>query len=124
MRSLSPDGSSHDLFRVNASVESINISKNIQKEPWFIKLNPNGRIPVIVDHARNDFAVFETAAILLYLQQHYDKDNKLGWDPKESPDEYSKALQWIFFAVSQPLVFHQHALDSQSVASTVVLVLW
>lgn len=71
-----------------------------QKEPWFIRLNPNGQAPVLVDHSRDDFPVFETAAILLYLQQNYDKDNKFGWDPKTNPNEYSQALQWIFFAHS------------------------
>lgn len=69
------------------------------QDPWFIAINPNGRIPAIVDHSRNDFVVFETAAILIYLQQHYDTTNKFGWDPKENPDEYSEMLQWIFFAV-------------------------
>lgn len=81
------------------SVVKIDISKNTQKEPWFIKLNPNGRIPVLVDHNRNDFVVFETAAILLYLQQHYDKDGKFGFDKEKDPDLYSEELQWIFFAV-------------------------
>ncbi|KAF5372564.1 hypothetical protein D9758_005165 [Tetrapyrgos nigripes] len=83
---------------IDYDVEKIDISTNKQKEPWFIKLNPNGRIPVLVDRARNNFVVFETAAILLYLQQHYDKDNKFGWDPVKNPDEYSETLQWIFFA--------------------------
>ncbi|KAJ3999542.1 glutathione S-transferase C-terminal-like protein [Lentinula boryana] len=83
---------------IQYDVESINFSKNTQKEPWFIKLNPNGRIPVLVDRSRNNFTVFETGAILLYLQQHYDKENNFGWDPKENPDEYSQSLQWIFFA--------------------------
>ena len=71
-----------------------------QKELWFLKLNPNGRIPTIVDHARGDFPVFETAAILLYLQQHYDKENKFGFDMNAVPDDYSEMLQWIFFVVS------------------------
>ncbi|KAJ3851649.1 glutathione S-transferase C-terminal-like protein [Lentinula lateritia] len=85
---------------IEYDVESINISKNTQKEPWFIKLNPNGRIPVLVDRSRNNFPVFETGAILLYLQQHYDKENKFGWDPKVDPGEYSQTLQWMFFANS------------------------
>ncbi len=82
-----------------ASVEKIDISKNTQKEPWFIKLNPNGRIPVLVDRNRDNFVVFETAAILLYLQQFYDKDGKFGFDKEKDPNNYSELLQWIFFAV-------------------------
>ncbi|OCH90433.1 glutathione S-transferase C-terminal-like protein [Obba rivulosa] len=76
----------------------IDLSKNTQKEPWFIKLNPNGRIPVLVDRSRNNFAVFETAAILFYLQQHYDKENKFAFDKDKDPDNWSELLQWIFFA--------------------------
>ncbi|OBZ69064.1 Disulfide-bond oxidoreductase YfcG, partial [Grifola frondosa] len=53
------------LYGLEYDVHAIDISKNTQKEPWFIKLNPNGRIPVLVDRNRANFTVFETAAILL-----------------------------------------------------------
>jgi glutathione S-transferase len=76
-------------------------SLNDIQEPWFLKINPNGRIPALVDRSRNDFAVFETAAILLYLAQTYDKDHKLWFDPVNEPDAYSEMLQWTFFAVSK-----------------------
>lgn len=46
---------------------AIELSSLEQKEPWFLKLNPNGRIPVIVDHDNDNFAVFESGAILNYL---------------------------------------------------------
>ncbi|OAX44279.1 glutathione S-transferase [Rhizopogon vinicolor AM-OR11-026] len=84
--------------KVDYDVEKIDISKNTQKEPWFIKLNPNGRIPVLVDRQRENFVVFETAAILLYLEQHYDPEKKLGFDPVKQPNEYSEMLQWMFWA--------------------------
>lgn len=87
-------------LHITYRVQKITFSTNEQKEPWFIALNPNGRIPVIVDRARSDFKVFETAAILLYLQQHYDKENKFGFDKDADPDNYSEMLQWMFFAVS------------------------
>lgn len=73
--------------------QSINIMKNTQKEPWFIAVNPNGRIPAIVDHDRNDFAVFEGLPILTYLTRHYDPENKFSF-PVES-DDYSVAEQWM-----------------------------
>ncbi len=46
------------------------------------------------------FNVFETSAILLYLAQRFDKENKFSWDPIKDPREYSEQLQWLFFAVS------------------------
>ncbi|KZV73689.1 glutathione S-transferase-like protein [Peniophora sp. CONT] len=84
-------GPEYDVF-------GIEIWKNIQKEPWFIELNPNGRIPTITDRSRNNFNVFETAAILLYLAQHYDKEKKFTFDAEKEANDYSEMLQWIFFA--------------------------
>jgi glutathione S-transferase len=84
-------------------VEKIDLSTNRQKEPWFIALNPNGRIPVIVDrtHKPDPFPVFESAAILLYLVRKYDTEGRFTF-PAGSDDE-SVMLQWIFFAVSDIL---------------------
>lgn len=81
------------------SVHKIDLSENTQKEPWFLKLNPNGRIPVLVDHSRADFTVFETAAILLYLARYYDTHRVFAFDPVQQPEEYSQMVQWIFWAV-------------------------
>ncbi|CAE6431923.1 unnamed protein product [Rhizoctonia solani] len=61
------------------------------------QINPNGRIPALVDRSRGNFAVFESAAILLYLAQHYDKERKFSYDPVSDSDLHSEELQWIFF---------------------------
>jgi glutathione S-transferase len=63
-------------------------------------MNPNGRIPVLVDHTRDDFAIFESAAIMLYLEQYYDKENILSFDPATNPKEYSSMIQWALFSVN------------------------
>ncbi|KAI0693445.1 glutathione S-transferase C-terminal-like protein [Cerioporus squamosus] len=84
-------------YGLTYDVHPIDISKGTQKEPWFIALNPNGRIPVVVDPNRGGFAVFETAAILLYLEQHYDTQRKFSFDPRTRADEHSEMLQWMFF---------------------------
>ncbi|KAF5331687.1 hypothetical protein D9611_007740 [Ephemerocybe angulata] len=76
----------------------INIWKGTQKEDWFLKLNPNGRIPVLVDKSRGDFVVFESSAILLYLAQHYDKDFAFWFSPESDLNSYSEIVQWLFFA--------------------------
>jgi glutathione S-transferase len=104
------DPNEYRILTTYDSVEKIDISRNIQKEPWFIKLNPNGRIPVLVDRAREDFVVFETAAILLYLEQHYDPEKKLGFDPVSQPNDYSEMLQWMLWAVSIPGVWRDLVL--------------
>ena len=72
--------------------QGINIGENVQKEPWFTKYSPNGRIPAIVDHDRNGFAVFEGLAILSYLTRHYDPDHKFSF---ADPDDVSRAEQWM-----------------------------
>lgn len=66
--------------------------ENVQKEPWFTKLGPNGRIPVIVDHDQGDFAVMETMAILNYLTRTYDLQHKFSF---ENPLDMSTAEQWL-----------------------------
>ncbi|KAJ7459770.1 glutathione S-transferase [Mycena latifolia] len=85
-------------YKLEYDFQKIELGKNQQKEPWYIALNPNGRIPVIIDRARDDFPVFETAAILLYLEDHYDQEFKFAFDPATQPKEYSQMLQWIFWA--------------------------
>ena len=51
------------------TVHPIDLSQLEQKQDEFLERNPNGRIPVIVDRDQNDFAVFESGAILLYLAE-------------------------------------------------------
>ncbi|KAF7314214.1 Glutathione S-transferase C-terminal-like protein [Mycena kentingensis (nom. inval.)] len=76
--------------------QKIDFSKTEQKEEWFVKINPNGRIPAIVDRTADDFAVFETGAILQYLQGKFDTDNKFGWGA--GTKEGSEVMQWMFWA--------------------------
>ena len=69
----------------------IDLSKNVQKEEWFLALNPNGRIPVIVDRDLDDFAVFETGAIMIYLAE---KTGRLL--PSDGAGR-ARVLQWLMF---------------------------
>ena len=71
----------------------IDFSKNEQKDPWFLKVNPNGRIPAIVDRSNDDFAVFESGAVLWYLAEKYNMF--LPQDAKKR----SQVMQWIMFQV-------------------------
>lgn len=74
---------------------SSNIMTNEQKKDWFLRLDPNGRIPVIVDHTQSPpFPVMETSAELLYLLKFADKNDVFGFKDEL---ERSQALQWLFF---------------------------
>ncbi|KIY01305.1 uncharacterized protein Z520_02857 [Fonsecaea multimorphosa CBS 102226] len=73
--------------------QAVNILKDTQKQPWYTSLNPNGRIPTIIDHDRGGFVVFEGLAILSYLTRHYDPEYRFSF-PLDS-DEYSVCEQWM-----------------------------
>lgn len=76
---------------------AINISTNIQKEEWFLQhVNPNGRIPGIIDKTGGKTTrVFESGAILLYIAEKYDPEHKISY-PYGSP-LYIETLEWLFF---------------------------
>jgi GST-like protein len=69
----------------------VNILEGEQKKPWFIAINPNGRIPAIVDRAAGDFAVFESGAILIYLAEKTGRLMPIGAKGR------SLVLQWLMF---------------------------
>lgn len=72
-------------------VHAIDLSKNEQKAPAFLRINPNGRIPAIVDRDEDDFAVFESGAIMIYLAEKTGKF--LPADVKGR----SRVIQWLMF---------------------------
>ncbi|KAG7086938.1 hypothetical protein E1B28_002855 [Marasmius oreades] len=88
-------GVPYEAIRMSISDNDIGKVDKQVKSPWFLEINPNGRIPAIT---HNGFNVFETSAILLYLQAEFDKENKFGFSPTKDPKEYSQVLQWLFFA--------------------------
>ncbi|KAK0650357.1 Glutathione S-transferase 1 [Lasiodiplodia hormozganensis] len=59
-----------EKYGLEYTFQAVDINKNIQKEPWFTKLGPNGRIPVIVDHDNDEFSVQEGAGE--YLDNPYE----------------------------------------------------
>ena len=50
-------------------VHAVNLSEGEQKSDAFLAMNPNGRIPVIVDREADDLVVFESGAIMIYLAE-------------------------------------------------------
>ncbi|KAI0829863.1 glutathione S-transferase C-terminal-like protein [Trametes gibbosa] len=75
----------------------LDFSKGEQKAEEHTSLNPNGRIPTLVDHTNGDFTIWESNAILIYLVDRYDKEKKIS--VTEEGDKY-KLYQWLFFQAS------------------------
>jgi glutathione S-transferase/GST-like protein len=72
-------------------LHAIDLASGAQKQPWFTAINPNGRIPAIVDRDEGDFAVFESGAILVYLAE------KTGRLMPSDAKGRSRVLQWLMF---------------------------
>jgi GST-like protein len=73
------------------TVHAIDLSKGEQKSADYLRINPNGRIPTIVDRDNGDFAVFESGAILVYLAELTGR--LMPADPKGR----SLVMQWLMF---------------------------
>ncbi|KAF3925205.1 Glutathione-S-transferase [Dactylellina cionopaga] len=67
------------------------------KHSSYTSINPNGRIPAIVDPNQNDIAVWESAAILQYLAEIYDPDHKFSG---KNLQERTDINAWIAFQIS------------------------
>ena len=73
------------------TVQPLNLMKGEQKQPEFLAINPNGRIPAIVDSEQDNFAIFESGAIMIYLAE---KTGKLL--PSDMRGR-SSVIQWLMF---------------------------
>ena len=78
-------------MNLDYTLHPLDISSGIQKEPAFTAINPNGRIPAIVDRDNDDFAVFESGAILVYLAE------KTGQFMPTDVNGRSTVMQWLMF---------------------------
>ncbi len=74
-------------------VNLVNLGKGEQRDPEYLKICPNGRIPAIVD-TDTDISIFESGAILLYLAE---KSGKLM--PGDLAGRYD-VLQWVMFQMA------------------------
>lgn len=95
LTSTTPNGYKVSIFLEELglpySARHIRLGEMDQKQDWFLELNPNGRIPVIVDHDHDEFVVFESGAILFYLAE------KTGsYLPAAGPERY-RVMEWLMF---------------------------
>ena len=87
--------------QIEYKITSINLSKEEQFKPEFLKLNPYGKIPIIIDHEKN-LVLIESGAILVYLAR---KSNQFL--PKENE---IKIFEWLMFQMGNvgPMLGQHH----------------
>ena len=92
------------------NVIAVDLVKKEQKKAKYLKLNPNGRIPTIVDREKENFVVFESGAILIYLAEKTELLLPVNHEKR------SKVLQWLMFQMGgigpmqgQANVFYRYA---------------
>jgi glutathione S-transferase len=92
------------------TVHALKLSQNEQKAPWYLKINPNGRIPANVERDNAEFAVFESGAIMIYLAE------KTGRLMPQDAKGRSRVIQWLMFQMGgigpmmgQANVFYRYA---------------
>ncbi len=72
-------------------IHAIDLGSGDQKQPEFLRINPNGRIPAIIDRGMDDLTVFESGAIMVYLAE------KTGKLLPTSIRGRSEVMQWLMF---------------------------
>jgi len=87
------------LEELGLSYRAVHVDANAgdHKKPPYTTLNPNGRMPTLIDHGNDDFVIWESGAIILYLIEKYDTEKKLSFDKFESN---AIAKQYLMFQMS------------------------
>lgn len=75
----------------------VDLGQNEQQSPDFVAINPNGKIPAIVDHDIDDepITIFESGAILIHLGE------RTGQFLPAAPGPRATVLQWLMYQMSQ-----------------------
>jgi len=76
------------------TVHVIDLSAGEQQSASFLSMNPNGRIPVIIDRSVNKLTIFDSNAILFYLAE------KTGLLLPTSGHKRQEVMQWLMFQAS------------------------
>ena len=95
-------------LELSYEVHAINLGEGDQRTESFLAMNPNGRIPVIVDREADDFVVFETGAIMVYLAE------KTGRLLPADVKGRSVVMQWLMFQMGGvgPMLGQSHHFNA------------
>ena len=78
-------------MELDYELHPIDLAADEKKTPAFAQITLNTQIPAIIDHDEDDFVVFESGAILIYLA------DETGQSLPQDPKNRSKVIQWLMF---------------------------
>jgi len=84
--------------RLPYKVYHIDAKRMEQKEPWFLAINPNGRIPALTDTCPSDgqpIALFESGSVMQYLVATYDTEYRISYPP--GTRGHFETTNWLFW---------------------------
>ncbi|GME79809.1 unnamed protein product [Ambrosiozyma monospora] len=90
-----------DLLKIDYINQEIDLAKGEQKQPWFLEINPNGKVPALedVDATGKKQTVFESVAILNYIANKYDTKRQFSYSLDDPP--YYQELEWTLFTLTE-----------------------
>jgi GST-like protein len=99
--SQSPNGAKVRIMLEEAGLEhrihAVNLSEGEHKKTDYLAINPNGKVPAIIDHdgpGGDEVTIFESGAILLYLAE------KSGRFLPENEADRWQAISWLMFQMA------------------------
>ncbi|ODQ82784.1 hypothetical protein BABINDRAFT_159291 [Babjeviella inositovora NRRL Y-12698] len=114
------------LSELNLKYQTIFLDFNNgeQRAPEFVLINPNARVPALIDHGSENLAIWESGSIILYLVNQYLKETGSCSLWSGNLAEQSQISSWLFFQTSghAPMIgqaLHFRYFHSQSVPSAV-----
>ncbi|KAH3662525.1 hypothetical protein OGAPHI_005777 [Ogataea philodendri] len=113
-------------LELNYSTILLDFNKGEQRTPEFLAINPNGRVPALIDHTNQDqqVSIWESGAIILYLVEKKLKEEGSCSIWSDNLIEQSHILSWLFFQTSghSPMIgqaLHFKYFHSTNVASAI-----
>ncbi|ONH66289.1 Protein URE2 [Cyberlindnera fabianii] len=96
-----------------------------QRAPEFVQINPNARVPALIDHSADQLSLWESGAIMLYLCQKFAREyGECPLWPADNLADQSQIMSWLFFQTSghAPMIgqaLHFRYFHTQQVPSAV-----
>lgn len=108
---------------VDFELALVDRSNNWQKSAEYLKLNPAGRIPTLIDHQLEDLAVFESAAICVHLAENHSENSLIPAIGSRLRPQFHQWMMYLTNTFQADLMLYyypgRHTTDEQGIDEVV-----